>query len=80
MRPRARLSFSSVTTGLRLSLLPRAAAAARPARTRAFPDQVALELAQGSEQVEHEPAVGRGGVDRLGQLSGTPPRAAVGRR
>lgn len=47
MCPRARLSLSSVTAGLRPPVRPRAAA--RP------------------EQVEHEPAAGRGRVDRLGE-------------
>jgi hypothetical protein len=31
-------------------------------------DQVALELPQGSEEVEGQASAGRGGVDRLGRL------------
>jgi hypothetical protein len=48
---------------------PPAAAPARPRRRQARPgalvDQVALELRQGREDVEHEPPTGRGGVNVL---------------
>lgn len=39
----------------------------RQAGLRTIPDQVALELRQRGEQVDHQPAAGGGGVDVLGQ-------------
>ncbi len=46
------------------------------ARTGALLDQVALELAEGAENVEDEPAARRGGVDGLGQRPEPTPRFA----
>jgi len=46
---------------------PPARAGGRAAGLRAFADQVALELRQRSENVEDEPAAGRGRVDRLAE-------------
>lgn len=41
----------------------------REAGAGAFANEVALELGEGAEHVEYEPAAGRRGVDRLGQRS-----------
>jgi len=43
----------------------------RQARSCALPDQVSLELPEGSEQMEHQPAAERGGVDHLGERAET---------
>jgi hypothetical protein len=64
MMVRARSSFSAVTTGLRPLFRPRVAAATSLARVRS---QVALELAQGAEQVKDQAPSRRRRVNRLGE-------------
>jgi hypothetical protein len=60
----------------------RPAATATPGPSRgqpgagAFADEIAFELGQGGEDMEHELAAGRGGVDRF--LQTPEPHAAVG--
>ena len=49
----------------------------RQSSTGVFADEVAFELGQGREHMEHELAAGGGGVDRL--LEAAEPDAAVGR-
>ena len=70
----ATLTFSGVMTGGRPPLRPRAGSS-QP-RVGPLTDEVALELGEGSEDVEDEFAPARGGVDVLGQ--GAEPHPTLG--
>ncbi len=53
----------------RPTAVPPSSSRGREAGVRAFSDEIPFELGQGGEDMEHEPATGRGGVDRLLQRS-----------